>query len=121
MDIKELFDTYTDAFNQLDATAIARCYTLPCALKDGDGQQVFNETEDLLAKFEKNCRSMRGMQYQSATFEIVELSDLGQEGKSVTVKWCINTSNTNFEFNSLYICHKEENQWRIFVANVYHP
>lgn len=115
----ELFKNYMKAFDSLDASAIARLYILPCSTSDGDGSNVFINSESLIRKFEENCSSMKTMGYQSSEFNILSETDMGETSKAVNIGWRVGTVNGAIEFRSLYICHKNENSWLIFSANVY--
>ena len=121
MDVSALFERYTDAFNDLNANAIADCYLLPCAIVDADGTQVFIESVSLVNKFEKNCADMKKMQYQSASFEILDSVKMGVTAEAVNIQWHIKTTQNTIFFNSLYICHLIDGEWRLFSANVYMP
>ncbi len=117
--MNELFQNYTKAFDSLDASAIARLYTLPCSTSDGDGSNIFNNSDSLINKFEENCSSMKTMGYQSSEFSILNEIDMGETAKAINIGWRVSTVNGAIEFRSLYICHKNENRWLIFSANVY--
>ena len=114
-----LFQKYTAAFDSLDATAIARLYTLPCAVSDGDGPNVFSTVEALTEKFESNCQMMRAMGYASSDFNILNITNMGDLACEVQVGWRVHTQSSVIEFRALYICHLIESDWFIFNANVY--
>ena len=119
MEISELFEQYATAFNLLDGKAIAQCYSIPCATMDGDGKHVFSERPSLVEKFSKNCKAMADMHYQSASYDIVEVKDLGATSKAVNIHWNVRTTHSSMEFGCLYLCSQESNQWQIFSACVY--
>ncbi|WP_440053918.1 DUF4440 domain-containing protein [Pseudoalteromonas sp. T1lg65] len=117
--MEALFSHYTSAFDAFDAKAIASLYRLPCAIADADGVQVYSEKDTLIQKFSANCEKMRDFGYQSAEFNIVDVQVLSDTQNTVTLEWRIHTKGAHIDFHTLYLCHKVENQWRIFSANVY--
>lgn len=126
--MNKLFDEYKAAFDQFDAEAICRCYQLPCAISDGDGESVFDSPEALLDKFQNNCATMEKIGYQSSTYHIESQQPMGDNACAVTIQWNVVTAQQTINFYSLYICHKMKNAntkdvnteaWKIFTANVY--
>lgn len=115
----ELFKQYTAAFDSFDATAIAGLYVLPCSASDGDGANVFSDRNSLTQKFRDNCSSMKSMGYTHSHFSILSTFDMGDAAKAVNIGWRIFTANGEVEFRCLYVCHRIDNQWLIFSANVY--
>lgn len=119
MEISELFEQYTSAFNSLNAGAIAQWYSIPCATIDGDGKQVFSERSSLIQKFAENCQAMIDMHYKSASFNIVEVIELGASNKAVNIHWQVLTSQSSITFGCLYMCSLQDQKWQIFSACVY--
>lgn len=117
--MNELFENYTRAFDSLNASEIAGLYTLPCSTSDNDGSSVFTDKKSLIGKFEENCSSMKVMGYQSSVFKILNEIEMGENSRAVNMGWRVTTVDGEIEFRSLYICHKQENNWLIFSANVY--
>lgn len=118
-DLLGLFRTYTAAFDGFNPESIAKQYTLPCAISDSDGNQVFNTLESLVEKFQANCDAMKNIGYHSASFEIQSEKRLGDNARAVDIKWTIHTRSQKIPFRTLYICHLQQDEWRIFSANVY--
>jgi hypothetical protein len=117
--MNELFKKYAAAFESFDATAIAGLYTLPCSTSDSDGANVFSDRESLIQKFAINCAAMKAMGYSHSHFNILHKIDMGETAKSVNIGWRIFTTSREVEFRGLYVCHKVNNSWLIFSANVY--
>lgn len=117
--MEDFFKEYTEAFDTFDAISIARLYSIPCAISDGDGEQVYSESNELISKFSSNCDAMRSMAYKYAKFNILGEQDLGQSAKAVTVGWRIYLENSEIEFRTLYVCHFINGLWQIFTAKVY--
>lgn len=115
----ELFQKYSEAFDSFDPEAIVSLYKLPCATLDGDGVNVFSSKERLIEKFEKNCEAMKAMGYQGSEFNVHHTQNLGENAKAITLGWRIHLEKDKMEFRTHYICHKENNQWFVFSANVY--
>ena len=115
----KLFQKYSEAFDSFDSEAIASLYTLPCATSDGDGANVFSSKESLVEKFEQNCDAMKAIGYQWSEFNIHHTQNLGENSKAITLGWRIHLEEEKIEFCTHYICHKENNQWLVFSANVY--
>ena len=115
----ELFQNYSRAFDSLIASRIVALYTLPCSTSDGDGSNVFTDKESLTNKFEENFKSMKSMGYQSSDFNILSEISMGETAKAVNIGWRVSTEHGEIEFRSLYICHREKDNWLIFSANVY--
>lgn len=119
MEISELFERYTAAFNDLDAVAIANCYSIPCGTIDGDGKQVFSDRHRLIQKFAENCQAMAEIDYKHASYTIVDVLDLGLLNKAVNIHWQVQTANATMEFGSMYMCSLEAKKWQIFSVCVY--
>lgn len=117
--MEELFDKYTAAFDALDASKIANLYTLPCATSDGDGQAVYDSESILIDKFNNNCEVMSATGYIRSTYNILTLEQLGSNACAVTLGWKTLTKNNEFEFRGHYVCHKINEQWKIFTAQVF--
>jgi ketosteroid isomerase-like protein len=119
LNMEEFFQKYTEAFDSLDANAIADLYMLPCSASDGDGANVFSNRESLVEKFSGNCTSMKGMGYKHSKFSILDVTDMGGIAKAVVIGWRVFTTGSEFEFRTLYVCHNINGAWRVFSANVY--
>lgn len=117
--MEKLFQKYTDAFDSLDAKNIADLYMLPCSTSDGDGVNVFTTHESLVKKFTKNCESMVSMEYSNSQFNILDTIEMGDLSKTAIVGWRVYFQGAEIEFRALYICHKLNEEWRVFSANVY--
>lgn len=117
--MEEFLQKYTEAFDSLDADAIADLYMLPCSASDVDGAKVFSSRESLFKKFSGNCASMKNRGYKYSKFNILDVTDMDGMAKAVVVGWRVYTQNSELEFRALYICHNINNTWRIFSANVY--
>ena len=117
--MKELFKQYTAAFDAFNPDAIAKLYRLPCAISDVDGVQTFTDKTALTAKFAANCENMKNFGYLNAHFNILQEQMLSPNEVVVHVGWRIVTPDSNIDFRTLYICHKLDDAWLIYSANVY--
>ena len=117
--MKQLFDKYTAAFDALKASEIAKLYKLPCATSDGDGQAVFTTESSLIDKFDANCNTMIAMGYSHSQYNIINQEMLGEGACAVTIGWKVFTKSAPIEFRSHYVCHKVDDQWKIFTAQVF--
>ncbi len=115
----ELFKQYNQAFDLLDARAIADLYMLPCAASDGDGAQVFTDRDSLIGKFTGNCKSLLGMGYRYAVYNILDVVDMDATTATAILGWRVYLDKSELEFRTLYVCQKHNGKWRIFSANVY--
>jgi hypothetical protein len=117
--MEELFKKYTQAFDQLDASAITDLYMIPCSISDGDGANVYSNRESLIEKFSLNCSTLKQAGYQHSKFNVLDTTRLGNAAKAVIVGWQVITAGSVFEFRALYICHRINGSWRIFSTHVY--
>lgn len=117
--MENLFNRYKSAFNALDADAIARCYTLPCATSDGDGRHAYSDKEALIEKFRINCQVLKSAGYKTASYSINESKSLGSHATALDLTWDIQFESSSLTFNALYICHNIDDEWLIFSVNVY--
>ena len=117
--METLFQKYSAAFDALNASAITDLYTYPCATADGDGAKVFSTREQLCRKFTDNCESMSDMGYQHSQFTVLDIIDMDETTKTAILGWRVQLQNSTLEFKSLYVCHKQNEAWKIFSANVY--
>lgn len=117
--MEELFQKYTDAFDSLDAKKITDLYMIPCSTSDVDGVNIFSNRESLLKKFIKNSESMKDMGYKHSQFSILDVIEMGESRQSAVIGWRVYLQDSELEFRALYICHKLNETWRVFSANVY--
>ncbi|WP_325893603.1 hypothetical protein [Grimontia sp. NTOU-MAR1] len=117
--MEELFQKYAAAWDAFDPEAIASLYRLPCAIVDSDGVQTYTDKIELLNKFSNNCRDMGNIGYKQAKFSILNQQRLDVGQVAVNIGWLIETETQNIEFRTLYICHKIQQTWFVFSANVY--
>jgi hypothetical protein len=113
------FDSYRRAYDSLDADAIAEHLCLPCAISDIDGNRSYSERKMLIAKFRGNCDTFREMDYESARYQVRLNKALGADAALVDLGWTVTTRSGEFDFGTVYLCHREEGPWRIFAAEVY--
>ncbi len=114
-----LFTKYKKAFDNFDANGIASNYKIPCSVSDADGSLVFDNKEGLIDKFSSNCKFLHSMGYVGSEFNILSEMSMGSNAKSLNIGWRVNLKSNIVEFRCLYVCHLEEEQWKIFSANVY--
>jgi hypothetical protein len=117
--MKEFFQKYAEAFDSLDANRIADLYMLPCSASDGDGVNVFSDRKSLIKKFTANCKSLVGMGYKRSKVNILDVIEMDETTNTVVVGWRVILESAELEFRTLYVCHKVNQKWRIFSANVY--
>lgn len=117
--MEELFQKYAAAWDAFDPEAIASLYRLHCAIADSDGVQTYTDKTELVNKLSKNCRDMSKIGYKQAKFNILNQQKLDVGQVAVTIGWLIEIETQNIEFRTLYICHKTQQTWFVFSANVY--
>lgn len=118
-EINQLLQQYTRAFDSLDDQQIAACYTHPCLISEGDGQLRFTSQNRLQQKFSGNCESLQAQGYKSSGFAINSYRVLDDDTVLVDVRWETFLASSQLVYNTLYLCRKVDQQWRIFVARVY--
>lgn len=113
------FEQYQAAFDDLDAEKITSFYSLPCAISDGDGKAVYDSLPQLTEKFAANCNALVAMEYSHCELKIISEQALGEGACGVTVAWKAVTKTSEIPFRAFYICHKDNEKWRIFSVQVF--
>ncbi len=118
-EIVSLFKNYQTAFDNFDGSVIAENYKIPCAITDADGCAVFDNRANLINKFTRNCEQLTSLGYQSSELKIGDVKALGDAATSVDIGWRVKLAQGEIEFRTLYLCHKSNQEWHIFNAQVY--
>ena len=119
--LRALFERYRDAVNTFDPGQIAAHFTVPAAITDAGGPQVFGSIGALTAKLTAYCDHFHQIGYVDAEFEVGHFRPLGPTSAVVDLGWRIETTGDPVAFRSIYLCQKVEGQWRIFAAEAYKP
>ena len=119
--LQKFFISYRDAFNAFDARRIAEHFTIPAALSDDGGPQVFMSFEALVEKFETYCRYFHEIGYVDGEFETAAVKQLDASSVMTELQWRLDTTSETRHFRSVYLCQQVDDRWKIFCAQAYQP
>lgn len=87
--IEKFFDSYTEAFNKLDLSAVEQHYTLPALLVHKHGQIGFEKPPQIRKKIQSVIRYYRDLRYKSCHFEILGLLSTRDDFATASLKWIV--------------------------------
>jgi len=117
--LEAFFARYLDAWNALDPVRIAAHYTVPAAIADRGGLQVFDSVEALGAKFHADCTMLRAAGFVAADFEAGTSRALGAAAVAVDLGCRMRWGAGERAFRSIYLCQRRDEGWAIFAAQAY--
>lgn len=100
--VRELFSDYRDAFNGLDAAAVADFFDEPSAIVDGDRTAVFADREalrDSIGLLTSYYRSIGFVSVQTARIDVEHVSD---DAAEVDVAWKMCLRSDDVVFSTRY-------------------
>lgn len=115
----QFFEQYREAWNALDWKRIAEHYSVPSAITDRDGSQVYATDDALIAKFRRDCESMGERGFDGCSYTVALHYQLGPDAAAVDLDWQIQASFGPLAFRTLYVCRNTSTGWRIDAAHAY--
>ena len=120
-EIRQFFERYRDAFNELDGEAVARLYDVPSGLVTGERYTHWSEFESVRKNMIELCKLYRENGYVSATFEPGAFLAQGDGFAIADLRWRIERAEGQepWCFHTTYnLCRKPEG-WRVLLATAY--
>ena len=117
--LTQFFEQYREAWNVLDWNWIAGHYSVPCAISDADGPQVYTGHDQIVAKFQRGCELLKERGFGGCSFAVTLRHQLGSEAAAVDLDWQIEATSGPLTFRTLYVCHNTNTGWRIYAAHAY--
>lgn len=120
-EIRQFFDRYRDAFNELDGEAVARLYAVPSGLVTGEGYLHWSEFESVRKNMLSLCKVYRDNGYVSASFEPAAFLEQGENFAIADVRWRIERTRGQepWCFNTTYNLCRTSEGWRVLLATAY--
>jgi uncharacterized protein (TIGR02246 family) len=120
--IRELFDRYSAAFQQVDVDAIPDFYTVPSVTVRGDGSlHAFDSRESVRLFFDGVARGYYDEGMRHANYEILEVRGLGAEAWLVTLRWFMyEASGAEIRnWTQSYNVARQGGQWKIYASTMH--
>jgi hypothetical protein len=120
-DLEAFFDSYREAFDRLDADAIASHYHVPSMLIDGDACLIWTTGEQVLANMHALTELYRADGFERATFDARAVIRPHRDAAFVDMAWVIDRAGdlANWQFGTAYNLKCNEHGWRITVCTAY--
>jgi hypothetical protein len=115
------FDSYREAFERLDADAIAQHYHVPSMLIDGDACLIWTTGDQVLAKMRALTEHYRADGFERANFEPRNVIRPHRDSAIVDLAWVIDRAGhlAKRQFGTAYNLKRNEHGWRITVCTAY--
>ena len=120
-DLQAFFDSYREAFDRLDADAVARHYHVPSMLIDGDTCVIWTTEEEVRSNMRALTAYYRSDGFDHATFETRAVVQLRRDSVFVDISWAIDRTGdlATRQFGTAYNLERNEQGWRIIVCTAY--
>jgi ketosteroid isomerase-like protein len=120
-DLQAFFDSYREAFDRLDADAVARHYHVPSMLIDGDTCLIWTTEDQVLSNMRALTDHYRSDGFDHATFEARDVIQLHRDSAIVDISWVIDRAGApaKRQFGTAYNLKRDEHGWRITVCTAY--
>ena len=120
-EIRAFFDQYRDAFNRLDAGAIAALYSKPSGIAQDGTYTHWNEYEPIWKNMEALCQVYRDKGFESAQFVPNAFIDQGSQYAIADLNWTIDWSGPDepWHFKTTYNLVRTAKGWRILLCTAY--
>jgi ketosteroid isomerase-like protein len=114
------FESYRDAFNQLDASAVARHFHTPSMLISGQGRVVWTTPDEVLANMQALVAHYRADGFARATFEPRDVLAFG-DNAVVDIGWTIDRTGelAPRRFGTAYHLQHADAGWLVAVCTAY--
>lgn len=119
--IRQLFDSYRDAFTRLDGDAVAACFHAPSMMARRDGYALWGTAADV----QENCAALvgfyrdRGTERAEYTVRAILLQ--GPHFATVTLHWTFfwRHEPNPLLFHATYNLFEQWGEWRILLCTVF--
>jgi len=119
--LRSFFDRYRDAFDALDPNAIAELYAEPSGIQSGEHYLHWSSRAELCENMRGLCAHYTARGYQSASYEVVALRELGDFAVFADVYWQIEASGDapGWSFRTAYNLSLAPSGWRVRLCTAY--
>lgn len=119
-EIRQFFEHYRQAFNQLDGAAVAQMYALPSGVAAGGRFLHWNDSAQVRAKMENQCAFYRQEGYRQALYQIVFLQVRSEQHAVADLKWEIQRQHgPSWFFHTGYHLLRSGGGWRVTRCTEY--
>jgi hypothetical protein len=121
IELLEFFDTYRDAFNTLEAEAIAGLYAVPSGIAQDGVYTHWPYREPIVSNMNAVCELYRKKGYVNAAFEEAAYLAQGETYAIADLRWRIewNQGQEPWQFNTTYNLVRMEQGWRVLLCTAY--
>ena len=120
-EIRELFESYCDAFNNLDGEALARLYHVPSGIASDSGYTHWSTFEPIRENMVALCRLYQDNGYAGASFEPGAFLAQGEDFAVADISWSIEKTEGRepWCFSTTYNLMRTSNGWRVLLCTAY--
>jgi hypothetical protein len=120
-EILAFFDRYRDAFNRLDADAIAHLFAVPSGLLSGSTYVHWPDFASIHRNMLELCELYRSQGYDAARYEVAWGAALGTHAGIADLAWTIERREglEPWRFHTAYTLTRGADGWRILLCTAY--
>ena len=120
-EIREFFERYRAAFNQLDGPAVARLFAVPSGIASDRGYTHWPTYEAVERNMTALCELYRSNGYRSASFTPSSFIAQGNDYAVADVRWRIDRTNDQppWEFQTTYNLMRTPEGWKVLLCTAY--
>ena len=120
-EIRQFFESYREAFDRLDAEAIAHHFCVPSMIVSGDGCTLFTDAGQIRTNMIALCARYRAHGFATATFEPGGFIDQPPDHAVADLLWTIRRRDgfPPWSFRTGYNLRRVANGWRVLLCTAY--
>ena len=120
-EIREFFERYRAAFDQLDGPAVARMFAVPSGIASDRGYTHWPTYEAVERNMTALCELYRANGYRSASFTPSNFLAQGNDFAVADIHWRIDRADGEqpWEFNTTYNLMRTVEGWRVLLCTAY--
>ena len=120
-EIREFFETYREAFNALDGSAVANLYAEPSGIAQDGVYTHWPTRQSVEENMTALCALYRDKGFIRADFEPKQFIDQGENYSVADVQWRIdwNSGQEPWSFNTTYNLVRAEHGWKVMLCTAY--
>ena len=120
-EIRDFFESYRDAFNALDGTAVAELYAEPSGIAQDGAYTHWGQRLAVAENMQALCRLYEERGFVHAEFEPHQFIDQGAQHATVDVGWRIdwNRGREPWNFRTTYNLVRTAQGWKVLLCTAY--
>ena len=120
-EIRKFFESYRDAFNALDGSAIAEFYAEPSGIAQDGTYTHWPERKSVVENMVALCKMYREQGFIRADFEPRQFIDQGEKYAVADVQWRIDWGSVKdpWSFKTTYNLVRTARWWKVLLCTAY--